>query len=99
MNPSSEPYIRRADVSQYFPFMTRRLLDHWAYRNIGPVYTKIGREAYYKISDLQAFLSGLEEQSRADQARRAAAAAAPRPITAPRRAGRPRKTPSLSVVG
>jgi hypothetical protein len=88
-----DQYIRRADVSNYFPFLSKNLLNHWSYRNIGPVFTKIGRETFYKISDIEDYLRGLEEKTKAKiEQRRLRQDIAAGPISAPRRPGRPRKS-------
>jgi hypothetical protein len=94
----STQYIRRADVAQYFPFLSQQLLNHLAYKNRGPIFIKAGKEALYKISDLHDYVTQLEEQARRDRERKLSQPARNRG-EGPRRPGRPKKQPSLTVVG
>ncbi len=51
--------IRRADVTTRFPYLTQQQLAHWAYKKIGPSYRIIGRDAVYRIGDIEAYVRSI----------------------------------------
>jgi hypothetical protein len=84
--------ISRNDVENYYPFLTKRLLEFMAYRNTGPDYAKIGRECYYKPEDIEAYIA--EEFNKVKE-KRSAERARTEPVEAKSgKPGRPRKQPT-----
>lgn len=51
--------IRRADVTTRFPYLTPQQLAHWAYKKIGPSYRLIGRDAVYRVCDIEAYVRSI----------------------------------------
>lgn len=51
--------IRRADVTTRFPYLTQQQLAYWAYKKIGPSYRIIGRDAVYRIGDIEAYVRSI----------------------------------------
>lgn len=54
---SSVPqFLRRSEVTDFFPFITRNLLNYWAHQGIGPAYAFVGREAVYETAEIIRYL-------------------------------------------
>lgn len=47
----------RAKVSQYFSGLSPKTLANWSCEKRGPQFFKVGRKVFYKLSDLEEFMT------------------------------------------
>lgn len=55
-NATLPPFLRRSEVTDFFPFISKNLLCYWAHQGIGPAYAFVGREAVYETSEIVRYL-------------------------------------------
>lgn len=48
----AEQWLSRGEVAEYLN-VPARTLDTWAYKGIGPKYSKMGRYTRYRLSDIE----------------------------------------------
>lgn len=53
----ARPLAKSPEVAEYLGVPVRTL-DQWAYKNLGPRYSKIGRHRRYKWSDVEQYVDG-----------------------------------------
>lgn len=53
---AKNPLLTEKQVEKIYP-VSRKTLQNWRYACKGPVYHKINRNVFYRLSDLEAFFS------------------------------------------
>lgn len=52
---SNTQHLTSEELTERFGLPSKRTLDNWAYRGIGPAYLRIGRHRRYRLEDVEAY--------------------------------------------
>ena len=52
------PYLKRSEVENFFPFLTKSFLNWLAHERLGPRFAIFGRDAVYRTTDVQNWIEG-----------------------------------------